>query len=175
MVQVIRNVCVQCSTEFTSRRCDARCCSAPCRQRDWYIRKKRLLERADRSCPTCATAIAGKAHANRKYCSVSCRNVVKQVISHGLTLDEYRAMLEKQDHKCAICGRGDDAWWLRRDTNRDGWHIDHDHETGEVRGILCPPCNLMIGYAADRPDVLMNAAQYLSPRLSGIYERKPPL
>lgn len=102
-------------------------------------------------------------HPNRVHCSQACSNVVKIVMSHGLTLDEYRALLDAQGHRCAVCGRGDESWWTaRRDTNRDGWHIDHDHETGKVRGILCPSCNLMLGYAKDNPVTLRAAIDYLT-------------
>jgi len=57
--------------------------------------------------------------------------------------------------RCRICG---DAL---AETRRDR-HIDHDHATGKVRGILCPSCNLMLGFARDNPSILIAAAGYLS-------------
>lgn len=69
-------------------------------------------------------------------------------------------MLAEQGGACGICG-GSELWENHR-TRRDGWHIDHDHSTGKVRGVLCPPCNLMIGYARDNPAVLAAAINYLA-------------
>jgi len=79
----------------------------------------------------------------------------------------FDAMLEAQGGGCAICSSGpvlDES--LRWRADWDGWHVDHDHNTGIVRGILCPPCNLMLGYAKDRPDVLAAAVKYLATHIS---------
>jgi hypothetical protein len=74
----------------------------------------------------------------------------------GISFDDYSRMCSRQHGKCAICcappGNGRSKRFL---------HVDHDHKTGEVRGLLCNSCNLMIGMARDRADVLKAAAQYL--------------
>ena len=41
------------------------------------------------------------------------------------------------------------------------WRVDHDHKTGQVRGLLCDRCNLGIGYMQDGPDILIAAARYV--------------
>ncbi len=64
---------------------------------------------------------------------------------YGLSLDEYETILEKP---CAICG--DKAT-----------HLDHNHETGRVRGGLCGSCNLGLGLFKDNPDSLITAAGYV--------------
>lgn len=74
----------------------------------------------------------------------------------------YHTLLADQGNACAICRATDDGLWPGRSLQRDGWHIDHDHETGEVRGVLCPNCNLMLGYARDNPSTLQAAIAYLS-------------
>jgi hypothetical protein len=53
---------------------------------------------------------------------------------YGITEDDYHRMAEKQNQSCAICGRG---------TQR--LDVDHDHETGKVRGLLCIRCNTTVG------------------------------
>lgn len=69
---------------------------------------------------------------------------------YGMAVGQYDAMLDEQDGLCAGCGR-------------DGvkLFVDHNHESGLVRGLLCPPCNLSLGLAGDRPEILESAAKYL--------------
>lgn len=74
---------------------------------------------------------------------------------YGITVDEYRTMLVEQDGGCAICeapiadGRGTRL------------HIDHCHESGAARGLLCGSCNLGLGKFRDDPQLLERAALYL--------------
>lgn len=75
----------------------------------------------------------------------------------GLSPTEYRAMLEKQGGKCAICGTMDSG---RENTVR--LSVDHCHETGRIRGLLCHSCNVFLGHAKDNPDILRRGAEYLS-------------
>lgn len=74
-------------------------------------------------------------------------------LTYGITVEQYETMLEEQGSACAICGA----------TEHGGknWHVDHDHETGAVRGILCQGCNLALGGTRDNPDTLIAAAKYL--------------
>jgi hypothetical protein len=58
----------------------------------------------------------------------------------------------RQDGVCAICGRPNPE------------HVDHDHETGAVRGILCFNCNGGLGQFRDSIDALLSAASYLDAR-----------
>lgn len=69
---------------------------------------------------------------------------------YGLTLDEYRAMVERQGGRCAICGQADVKLV-----------VDHNHVSGAVRSLLCHLCNAMIGCARERIDILAAAAAYL--------------
>lgn len=56
----------------------------------------------------------------------------------GITLDGYNILHELQDGKCALCDRD------RKDFNKD-FAVDHDHNTGKVRGLLCMNCNMDLG------------------------------
>lgn len=73
---------------------------------------------------------------------------------YGITKADFDRMLAEQGGGCAIC---------KRTKSVEGWrmHVDHCHETGVVRGILCSSCNLGIGKFSDDPDRLEAAAAYL--------------
>jgi len=77
----------------------------------------------------------------------------------NMSLDEYNNLLESQGHKCAICGQPEM-------TSRNGipkmMCIDHDHDTGKVRGLLCNNCNRGIGLIGEDPNWLQKAILYLS-------------
>lgn len=73
---------------------------------------------------------------------------------YGITIADYNAILEEQDGKCAICGTSDPR-------GQGVFHIDHNHVTGKVRGLLCCDCNTGIGSLKDSPEVLLSALNYL--------------
>ena len=72
---------------------------------------------------------------------------------YGLTPEHLRALLKTQYGKCPICKRP-----LKTLTR---YHIDHDHQTQNIRGILCVKCNLLLGYGNDNPTILQSAISYL--------------
>ena len=65
-------------------------------------------------------------------------------------------MYDKQKGLCAIC-----AVTLTKDRSITSAHIDHNHETGTVRGILCAGCNSGLGMFKENPEALLNAVEYL--------------
>lgn len=73
---------------------------------------------------------------------------------YGITAAQYDLIFTLQDNKCAIC-RGTDS----RGNGR--MHVDHDHSTGKIRGILCQACNVTLGKMHDSPSLLRAAALYL--------------
>lgn len=75
---------------------------------------------------------------------------------HGVTAEWYRDQLVGQAGRCAICGRVFPS--------DKGTHIDHDHVTGEVRGLLCINCNRLLGGARDSTETLVHAISYLERR-----------
>jgi hypothetical protein len=79
---------------------------------------------------------------------------------YGIGIDDVLILLAMQGGGCAICR-------TPLSVPAKGTHVDHDHETGAVRGILCATCNLMIGHSQEDPLRLRLAAEYLErPRLS---------
>lgn len=83
------------------------------------------------------------------------KSLVKKCHRHGITLLQYEAMQEAQAGKCAICGNGEPH------SRKSRLNIDHDHETGKVRGLLCSKCNSAIGLLSDDVEVLASAIRYL--------------
>lgn len=77
---------------------------------------------------------------------------ISRIRSYGISVDDYNRMLEEQNGGCYICGKSY--------TNR-ALDIDHDHETGKVRGLLCSPHNRVLGLLNDDPDMVMAAHAYL--------------
>lgn len=82
--------------------------------------------------------------------------------TYGITLEEYQRMLEEQGGVCAICERPETRM-NRSGTAQEVLCVDHDHETGEVRGLLCHDCNTALGKFGDDPQVILRAAAYLIP------------
>lgn len=79
--------------------------------------------------------------------------------NYGLTRHDFDEMLREQDHLCAICKRPERA--LNRSGESRQLSVDHCHETGYVRGLLCHACNIGIGSLGDSPELLCAALKYL--------------
>lgn len=77
----------------------------------------------------------------------------------GIGLDRYREMHTAQFGKCAICGNDET---VTRHGKPRMLAVDHCHDTGKVRELLCGACNPMLGYAKDSVTVLVSAADYLA-------------
>lgn len=72
----------------------------------------------------------------------------------GISVEQYEAMLDRQGSRCAICEHIPDE-----DEKRLA--VDHNHDTNEVRGLLCVRCNMGLGYFRDNYHHLISAATYL--------------
>lgn len=70
----------------------------------------------------------------------------------GITLDQYNEMLVEQNGVCAICGKIDKFQALS---------VDHSHQSGKVRGLLCSSCNNGLGRFKDSHEILQKAIEYL--------------
>jgi hypothetical protein len=77
----------------------------------------------------------------------------------GITPEQFWAMAAAQEHRCAICGEMLIVASRRGQSN--AMHLDHDHATKIVRGILCGLCNRGLGHFKDNQGLLLRAAAYL--------------
>lgn len=73
---------------------------------------------------------------------------------YGITLDDYNLMFIKQNGCCVICGK-------HQSEMAHSLAVDHSHESGQVRGLLCDGCNVVLGYTNDDIDILKNMISYL--------------
>lgn len=74
--------------------------------------------------------------------------------AYGISYQEYLQMLDAQEGKCAICGTEDTG-------KRKAFAVDHCHSCGEVRGLLCAPCNTAIGSLREDLDIMQRAMDYV--------------
>lgn len=91
----------------------------------------------------------------RGLCSACYRKVGRASAKYGLSWDQVLAMGEAQGWACAICAAALSAYRFR------GFAIDHDHDTGKVRGLLCDNCNSALGRWRDDVTILTRAIAYL--------------
>jgi hypothetical protein len=92
-----------------------------------------------------------EAYREKNYEIVYQKRRVTLMKKHKIKIEAYDEMFKKQGGVCAICGRSSDKVL----------HIDHNHVTGKVRGLLCSNCNLGIGNLKDSPDICKKAAKYI--------------
>jgi hypothetical protein len=84
------------------------------------------------------------------------RRRVSRLYKYGLTPEEFDAILASQGGRCGIC-RSKSPKSARNGT----WCVDHDHVTGQVRGLLCNLCNRAVGMLQDDPKIIRAAVRYV--------------
>jgi len=74
--------------------------------------------------------------------------------TYKISIEDYNNILLKQDNKCSICG-------IDKPSGMGTFHVDHDHFTGKVRGLLCHHCNFLLGNCKENIEILEKAKNYL--------------
>lgn len=167
--------CAWCKEELdVERETGARYCSRSCGD-NWRNHNKAAMRRSSllasrEPCEVCGRPIPEGRAGHAIYCSVKCKRRSRLSGSpevrarafdenikrtHGMTTADYEAMWASQGGRCLICG-----------TDKPGGrgnrlHVDHCHETGRIRGLLCTGCNIGLGQFKDDPARLRAAADYL--------------
>ena len=81
---------------------------------------------------------------------------------YGITKEDYESLAEAQNHCCAICNKHVSENSIDpRTGNCMRLAVDHNHDTGKIRGLLCNQCNRFIGMAMDSVEILKNAIIYI--------------
>lgn len=120
--------------------------------RERYQEKKStILDQCRRSYNKHKAAKAAKAREYRIANKAKLREKKWAKQGIDITYSQYLSLLKNQDNKCYICRNESEALV-----------VDHNHETGAVRGLLCSKCNLGLGNFDDNPARLKRAVQYLA-------------
>lgn len=125
--------------------------------RDWYANNKKRKQQYDRQRRRIKNARRRASYA-RDPSTIKASNKRshrrRQLRQYGLTEAQFAALFRAQGNACACCGR-------TTNKGNKSWCVDHDHQTGEVRGILCGLCNTGIGALGDNLEGLKKAVKYL--------------
>lgn len=130
-------------------------------------------------CPVCKIDKSSDDFWKGQYCCIPCqkhkqktswnsRSPKKRLEQHlqykyGVTHKEF---LDAWDNQCGCCAICEDALpdLMAYENRRRGYAIDHNHQTGKFRGILCLSCNTLLGMAKDSVHILEKAQKYLECR-----------
>ena len=102
---------------------------------------------------SCKTCFKKRARDSAERLGRRHRKDIELRHHYGIGMDDYDAMMERQGGKC-VCGST-----IGR-PNATALHVDHCHDTGHVRGLLCNKCNRALGLVGD-PELLRGLADYL--------------
>ena len=139
-------------------------------------RSRRLSQNPIQPCRMCGAELPAGSTTRFKYCA-TCLPIYRQQYEqqrrdrnlakdpdfdrrrdlwkhYKMRLEDWDALMAAQGGVCGVCGSPE----LRG----KGWHVDHDHASGEIRGILCHFCNLALGHFGDDPERCESAIAYLT-------------
>ena len=121
--------------------------------RTLYMRERRQLN------PDYYLQLSRKCHINERK-PEHMEQLKKQIFAghlrkYGITVEEYKNSYKEQNGLCAICGNS---------PKQKGWRlsVDHNHNTGKFRGLLCGNCNSALGMVDDNIEILQNMITYLN-------------
>ena len=118
-----------------------------------FVKRKRNKSGVGSRCNICANK---QNQEYRKKVGYKDDRNTRYLRQYGITLETYNSMLEAQKGLCNICGSSS--------PRRKGWNhfcVDHCHQTGKIRGLLCGSCNSALGLMKDKKQILLNMIHYL--------------
>lgn len=167
MKQTCDGTCHACGDLIVDRAPNARYCSVTCRDevgrerarvRGRTVRYSTVIPRIKECCRCHEMKLGTEFYANFRFrdglaghCK-RCQLIGRRISRYGVAASECDAMEKAQGGVCAVCGGVDDGRPLS---------VDHDHDSGYIRGLLCRTCNAVAGLACDDPERLRALASYL--------------
>lgn len=112
---------------------------------------EKVQNKYSQPCIRCGAAKDESDRVSADYCYLCWHDRTLQR-QYGITRQQYEDMLAAQNNRCAIC---------KTEANGRAWHVDHCHETGKVRGVLCDNCNRGLGHFKDSHAAILRAVEYL--------------
>ena len=137
MADGYRSDCKVCNLAAKKQRYDANPQLAIDRVRRWQQKNKAIVNARNRAYREANPTAMREWHLRRRF---------------GMSIADYDDLLLRQRGGCAICGKP---------PGKISLHVDHDHETGRIRGLLCVGCNNALGQFHDDPDLLTRAIDYV--------------
>lgn len=132
--------------------------------REWYYKNKKRRNSKSREW---WAANPEKTKGYEKMKKIDVRLAANLKYNFNLSLEAFRKLEILQNKVCAIC-KGPPT------PARTRLSVDHDHASGQIRGLLCDNCNLALGRMKDSPALLREAALYLEcakPSLAGVFQQ----
>ena len=131
-----------------------------------YDRAAKAADRASKTCDDCSRTLSVsefyKNRARSDGLQQNCKTChrkrnrdwreIELKRKYDMNGADYQMLFEAQNGQCAICGKA---------PNRTSLAVDHNHDTNEVRGLLCLKCNSGIGLFSDNCEALLKAVAYL--------------
>lgn len=113
----------------------------------------------DKECKTCKQTFTPTNPCNI-YCSPQCKGKnAYYKRQYGITDSDLAQMKDEQNNKCYICQS--EGFLIGKNNHSEKLAVDHCHDTGKVRKLLCHNCNRALGLFKDKPELLRKAADYL--------------
>ena len=135
--------CLKCDSEYQKRKRKRRPDDVSKTRKAYYYKDQKHLLEYKRKC-----------YAENKTLRLKNKNRALQN-NYGISLKDYYEMEKQQDYKCAICGTNE------KNKRTKYFDVDHCHETGKVRGLLCTNCNQGLGKFKDNIHLLKQVITYL--------------
>ena len=120
-----------------------------------YSTEKRAKDGRRSACKVCLASASSFYYKNKEYVYSAEYRRRKTLACYGITLEDFNEMLKEQKYRCKICNIEE------KHASKARFHVDHCHDTGKVRGLLCSKCNQGLGMFNDNIEFLKEAAKYL--------------
>lgn len=139
-----------------------------------FYKSKRNKDNLKTHCKSCLYEAHKKQRANggrekenerrrqRKLLNPDYANKSAYKIKYGITIEEYKSMLQEQEGKCKLCNKEEHVRGTSLDRKPKRLAVDHCHTTGKVRGLLCHNCNVMLGQYEKWKDKFPIFEQYIN-------------